>query len=49
MSKKCKRHTPEQFIRKLRDADAMLTSGKSLGQVVQSLAVSEATYHRWRQ
>ncbi|APZ91943.1 transposase [Fuerstiella marisgermanici] len=27
----------------------MLTSGKSLGEVVQSLAVSEATYHRWRQ
>ncbi|APZ95181.1 transposase [Fuerstiella marisgermanici] len=49
MSKKRKRHTPEQIVRKLRDADAMLTSGKSLGEVVQSLAVSEATYHRWRQ
>ncbi|APZ90912.1 transposase [Fuerstiella marisgermanici] len=49
MSKKRERHTPEQIVRKLRDADAMLTSGKSLGEVVQSLAVSEATYHRWRQ
>ena len=49
MSKKRKRHTPEQIVRKLRDADAMLTSGKPLGEVVQSLAVSEATYHRWRQ
>ena len=49
MSKKRKRHTPEQIVRKLRDADAMLTSGKSLGDVVPSLAVSEATYHRWRQ
>ncbi len=49
MSKKRKRHTPEQIVRKLRDADAMLTSGKSLGEVIQSLAVSEATYHRWRQ
>ncbi len=49
MSKKRKRHTPEQIVRKLRDSDAMLTSGKSLGEVVQSLAVSEATYHRWRQ
>ncbi|APZ94892.1 transposase [Fuerstiella marisgermanici] len=49
MSEKRKRHTPEQIVRKLRDADAMLTSGKSLGEVVQSLAVSEATYHRWRQ
>mgnify|MGYP000495309539 CR=1 FL=1 len=49
MSKKCKRHMTEQIVRKLRDADAILTSGKSLGEIVQSLAVSEATYHRWRQ
>jgi len=44
-----KRHTPEQIVKKLRDADAMLNSGKSLGEVVQHLEVSEATYHRWRQ
>ena len=49
MSKKRRRHTPEQIVWKLHDADAMLTSGKSLGEVVQSLAVSEATHHRWRQ
>lgn len=49
MSKKRKRHSAEQIVRKLRDADAMMTSGKSLGEVIQSLAVSEATYHRWRQ
>lgn len=49
MSKRRKRHTPEQIVRKLRDADAMLNTGKSLGEVVQSLEVSEATYHRWRQ
>ena len=44
-----KRHTPEQIVKKLRDADAMLTAGKELAAVVQSLEVSEATYHRWRQ
>ena len=49
MSKRRKRHTPEQIVRKLRDADAMLNTGKSLGEVVQCLEVSEATYHRWRQ
>jgi putative transposase len=44
-----KRHGPEQIVRKLRDADAMLNAGKTLGEVVQSLEVSEQTYYRWRQ
>ena len=45
---KKKRHTPEQIIAKLREADAMLAAGRSIGQVVQHLGVSEQTYHRWR-
>ena len=45
---KRKRHTPEQIINKLRDADAMLGAGKTIGQVVQHLGVSEQTFHRWR-
>ncbi len=45
---KNKRHKPEQIIAKLREADAMLGAGKTIGQVVQQLAVSEPTYHRWR-
>jgi len=48
MSKRRKRHTPEQIVRKLRDADAMLNADKDLAAVLQSLEVSEATYHRWR-
>ena len=43
-----KRHTPEQIVAKLREADALLNAGQSLGQVIQHLGVSEATYHRWR-
>lgn len=43
-----KRHTPEQIVKKLRDADAMLNAGKELAVVLQSLEISEATYHRWR-
>ena len=46
--KKRKRHTPEQVIGKLREADAMLSGGASLGQVLQALGVSEATLNRWR-
>lgn len=42
------RHNPEQIIKKLRDADAMLASGKTIGQVCQALEVSEQTFHRWR-
>ncbi len=43
-----KRRTPEQIVAKLREADALLNAGRSLGQVIQHLGVSEATYHRWR-
>ncbi len=43
-----RRHSPEQIVRKLRNADAMLNAGKDLAAVLQALEVSEATYHRWR-
>ncbi len=43
-----KRHTPEQIIRKLREADGMIAAGQTIGQVVQSLEISEQTFHRWR-
>jgi len=45
---KRKRHTPEQVIRKLGEADTMLVAGKDVGQVCQALGVSESTLHRWR-
>lgn len=43
-----KRHSPEQVVKKLRDADAMLNAGKDVAAVLQALEISEATYHRWR-
>jgi putative transposase len=43
-----KRHNPEQIVRKLRDADAMLNAGQELAAVLQALEVSESTYGRWR-
>jgi putative transposase len=43
-----KRHSPEQVIAKLREADAVLAAGGSVGQVCQKLEVSEATLARWR-
>ena len=47
-TKRRKRHSPEQIVKKLRDADAMLNAGQDLAAVLQALEVSEATYHRWR-
>ena len=43
-----KRHSPEQIVRKLRDADAMLNAGKDQAAVLQALEVSDSTYLRWR-
>ena len=45
---KRRRHTPEQIIRKLREAERLLGEGKSLAEVTKLLEVSEATFHRWR-
>lgn len=47
-TKRRKRHTPEQIVKKLRDADAMLNAGQELAVVLQTLEVSESTYERWR-
>jgi transposase-like protein len=35
-------------VRKLRDADAMLNSGKEVAAVLQALEISESTFERWR-
>jgi putative transposase len=45
---KRRRHTPEQVIRKLREAERMLGEGKTIPEAVKELGISEQTYHRWR-
>jgi len=45
---KRQRHSPDQIIRKLRDADAKLSQGQTIAQVCQALEISEPTLHRWR-
>ena len=45
---KRRRHTPEQIIRKLREAERMLGEGKQVPEVAKALEVSEQTLHRWR-
>ena len=43
-----KRHTPEQIVRMLREADTELAAGASVPQIARKLGISEATFHRWR-
>jgi len=45
---KYRRHSPEQVVRKLREADRMLGEGSDLDAVCRHLEVSQPTYHRWR-
>ena len=43
-----KKHTVEQIIGKLREAEVGLSQGETVAQVCRSLGVSEQTYYRWR-
>ena len=40
--------TPEQIIMKLREAEVLLSQGKSTKEVFRALEISEQTYYRWR-
>lgn len=48
MANRRRRHTPEQVVRKLREADRLLGEGATVPEVAKHLEVSEGTYHRWR-
>ena len=43
-----KRHSPEQIVSKLRQADVSLGKGMKVPEVCRQLGVSEQTYYRWR-
>ena len=45
---KGKRHSPEQVVRKLREADRLLAEGADVDAVCRHLEVSVQTYQRWR-
>lgn len=46
---KGRRHTPDQVVRKLREADRLIAEGKDIAEVAKTLEISEQTFHRWRQ
>ena len=45
---KGRRHSPEQVVRKLREADRLLAEGAEVEDVCRHLEVSVQTYQRWR-
>lgn len=43
-----KRYRVEDIIHKLREADVLISQGKTVAEVCRALAVSDVTYYRWR-
>lgn len=44
-----KRHSAEQIVAKLRQADVDLGKGSKVPELCKQLGISEQTYYRWRQ
>ena len=42
------RHTVEQILAKLREAEVALSKGQPIAQVCRSVGITEQTYYRWR-
>jgi transposase-like protein len=45
---KRKQHTPEQIIRRLREAERLQGEGRTVPEIARALGVSEQTFYRWR-
>jgi putative transposase len=43
-----KRHSPEEIVGKLREADEMMQKGRRQGEIARALGISVMTFHRWR-
>lgn len=43
-----KRYSPEQIITKLREAEVLLSQGRTIGETARALGIAEQTYYRWR-
>ena len=43
-----KRYSAEQIIGHLRQAEILISEGKTIGEAARQLSISEQTYYRWR-
>lgn len=48
MTKRRKRHSPEEIVRKLQTADRMTAEGASGEEIARKLGISTATLYNWR-
>ncbi len=44
-----KRHTAEEIIHKLREAEVALSQGRTVKDARKQIAITEQTYYRWRE
>lgn len=45
---KQKRHSPEEIVAKLRQVEVLTGQGKAMAEAIRTIAVTEATYDRWK-
>ena len=43
-----KKHSPEQIITKLREAEVAMSTGSKVSEVCRQIGVTEQTFYRWR-
>ena len=43
-----RKHTPEQVIKKLREAKVAIAEGSTVAQASRKIGVTEQTFYRWR-
>ena len=43
-----RRHTPEQVINKLREAEVAIAEGSTVAEASRRIGVTEQTFYRWR-
>ncbi len=41
-------YRPEQIIKKLREAEVLLSHGSTVGEAARKIGVTEQTYYGWR-
>jgi len=46
MSKK--RHSAEEIVTKLREADVLMAKGQTINEACRQLQISDQTYYKWR-
>ena len=43
-----RKHKPEEIVAELRQVDVLLSQGRSVGEAVRTIGVTQFTYYRWR-